>query len=501
MRILQVSENYSAGGLEKFVTCFSEELVKQGHESFLALGNLRCSDSRPAFQTAIFEDFHFGKNASETNSELIADIDRLCEIIQEHSIDFMIIHPFFSFFPAIAASKIMEVPTSYVIHGTRSCTFPIGPVDNALFRVALDISVDHVFTTQEWFRKLVHPSIPSSILRNPIPIDFDMRSDDSALLMTKSWTLCSRLDADKRDSIINLLSWMNDLEIEHLDIFGEGTCQAELAEYADSNGLNGKIAWHGFNDHWLSFAMEHNAGVIGLGRVAIESLSANLPVILLGVEGGICGVVDRHLFDLSKDSNFGRMGIATLDDPKQLKSQLSDYYANPAIYLLGEETRKDFAASEAVRKCVGVYESLIREAGLKKVSAWKDFVDSLRIAPEQNTPFVISPTFAYLLKECFLLFSPVAEARNSLISAELWADGVISDMESNDRDQSIISDQASRKQDIDSQQETIDEMDRKLEDTVETIARLQSSKPFRLWSAISRRKQRVMDALRPRKEI
>ncbi|EOS52878.1 glycosyltransferase [Adlercreutzia caecimuris] len=423
MNILQVSENYSAGGLEKFIDTISEALVACGHRSILAVGNLKVRGDGPKFQEKVADDFGFKANAAETLRQYVSDIDRLCALIEEFDIDAVLIHPYFSLFPAIAAARIMKVPVAYVAHGIGSCTFTTTETHNTLFRIAVDSDVDKVFVTQSVFKSFFLSETPVSLLRNPVA-EGKTRSFGSALLQGRRWALCSRLDGDKLQAIEQIVSWLPLLGIEGLDVFGIGAHEESLRQFAEAHGVAERIAWHGFRESWLEEALELDAGVIGLGRVAIEALAANMPVILLGVNGGICGLVDDDLYDLSADNNFGMADIPTLNSAQTLAGQLDDYYADPSRYLFGDRTRELFSASRAVAQLEVFYENSVLTAQSRSDSGWGGFVNALRIAPEQETPYALSLAFVYLLKNEFSLSLPFPATRNSLFISKRWADSV-----------------------------------------------------------------------------
>lgn len=414
MNILQVTEQYTMGGLEKFIDALSEEFQARGNRTYLAIGNYNApSDALAKGQDTVFSDFGFKDNASQSIASFNEDVERLCEIIEEYGIDFVLIHPFYSLFPALTAAKLMEIPAFYVIHGRGSCSFSMQSNINALFRVALDCSVNHIFVTQQLFQNYLQPGAASSILRNPIN-GIAKRDRESALLKTRYWAICSRLDPMKEKAIKDILVKLPNLDIDHLDIYGDGPSSEVLQAFANNHGLSDRITWHGHKADWLARATENDCGVIGLGRVAIEALAANLPVLLLGIEGGICGLVDRNIFEQSQCNNFGKAGLPVVDSIEELNGQLNELLANPEPYLLSEETHNLFFKSQVADDCLQVCRQFVDSKVNKLTSEWRTFAKVLKDLPALQESYSTSVHFAHAVFCSFIASVPFAVTRNAL---------------------------------------------------------------------------------------
>lgn len=418
MNVLQVTDRYSEGGLEKFIDLFSSELACQGHRSYLAVGTLDASEASLLSQTAIFEDFGFKYGVSESVQSYLEDIDRLCQIILECRIDLVLIHPFYSLYPAVAAAQLSKVPVAFVLHGLISASYPLTFSEHALYRLAVDSSINCLFSVQRMLGATVTKNVPVYHLKNPID-HLEMRPCESDLLKSKKWAICSRIDSYKVESIKRFLLWLPELEIEHVDVYGDGDCLEQLQSFVEAAGLSHMISWHSFDLLWREKVREKNCGVIGLGRVAIEALAINLPVIMLSVDGNPYGLIDHALFDQSKDANFSRADISTLSDPKQLQSQLDCLMSDPSPFLLGADALSQFSAKVTVDAFLDAVTTERGVIGLRLVPAWADMVEALRMEDDKAFPYLDVLERDNILWDCFHAAVPQEPARSALLLSSL----------------------------------------------------------------------------------
>lgn len=418
MNILQVTERFSEGGLEKFIGSLTSELQRRGHECYLAVGDLERTSNLPFRDSDIFDSFRFQNGFNESVGDFVGDVDRLCQLISKFDIDYVVVHPFYSLYPAVAAAKIMKKPVAFILHGALSATFPLTFSENALYRLAVDSSIDCIFSVQRELGKSVTQNAPVTHIKNPIEKK-PMRSASSDAIRSKRWALCSRIDDYKIDSIRLFLSWVPELDIDHIDVYGGGPRVEELKRFAQETGLSRMLTWHSFDPEWQDKIRESNAGVIGVGRVAIEALAMNLPVLMLSVDDNPYGLVDRSLFEASKDANFSRPDSPVLNGPERLQAQLDCLLQDPRQFLFGEEAASLFSVEavadtflETVRPSEGSIASRI-------VPAWKDVVDELRMVDDQDSPYFHVLERKNTLWNCFHLDAFQESARSALLLSAL----------------------------------------------------------------------------------
>lgn len=409
MNILHVTEGFTSGGLEQSIDSFSKEMLVRNHKIYLAAGAYTHGASSSIDPKNIYESFNFSKRTDITIGEYIADVNRLCQIIKCKNIDLIIIHPFYSLYPAICAAKLLSIPAVYMVHGIASLSFPGSAPENALFRICIDLSIDHVFTVNEYVTKSISKSqTPISTLNNPVTAKSISRP-----VQNKHWAIASRLDDDKIEGIIAILEWVPQLDIEHIDIYGDGNRASMLQERVRQLGLEGVIDFHPYNRDWLNEVSRNCMGVIAFGRTAIEALAVNLPVLLINARESPCGLVNDQLFCLSLSSNFSSLITPRLKTPEELQSQLSDLYQNPEKYNFGNRVRNLYSAQRICDEFTKQTSNLT----VRTLYGWPDFFRMLDKLPDQNASLFNSEILPQILENCFSAYTADPSSKNSLILA------------------------------------------------------------------------------------
>ena len=300
MNILIVSESFTAGGLETHIKTLYEKL--RDHNTFtFSFGKYKDSSLLP--DAAIATSFFFSPNC--TVEEFLNDVDRLTDIVDSKKIDCIVIHPFYSCFPAVIASQLTKTPAVYTYHGTASFTFPNRINEIILFRYALEELISSVFCVNDNAREqiLLHCYARcASFIPNSVD---SMKYKKHNVVCNRRWAYISRLDEDgeKERTVHLLLSQMDRLGIEKLDIFGDGNCRNRLEEYVKGSGYADKVRFMGFRDNLFQCLDSGYNGIIGMGRVALEGLSMGYPTLLAGY-GQLCCIIDKDTFPRLYKRNF-----------------------------------------------------------------------------------------------------------------------------------------------------------------------------------------------------
>lgn len=402
----------------------------------MAVGRLAPSSNPSIDPCRVSSGYGFAKYNSETIEEYISDVERLSELIRGNAIDVILAHPFYSLFPAVAAAKISEVPIVYFFHGSISSSFVSSVFEQALFMLDLSTSVDYAFSVQTRIKDAFSDYLPIDVIRNPVALD---KEEDLAIgsVENKRWALCSRLDEGKLRSVKSLLRWLPCLDIDYLDIYGDGAGRESLMELAESLSCECEIVWHSYNSEWLSEAKRHCCGVIGFGRVAIEALAANLPVILLNSNGNPYGVVDKELLKKSIGVNFSSPDVFCINDPERLNSQLMTLYEDPSPFLFGREVRQSYSLQHIADELLRVSQKLSDGNCYRNVAEWGTFLEQAREIECKDAPYLSEPRFFRKLWDVFDLSVFQPNVRLSFYSAIGNLDTLALHAESSARDADI----------------------------------------------------------------
>lgn len=338
MNILVLADGFAKGGMESQIDTYYHYLKKDnniiyGFANYIKDDYLKDAD--------IHTNFHFSFNS--TISEFLEDVNNLIEIINTNKIDVIHVHPFYCIFPAVFAANITNTKLVYTYHGRVSINFCQTDTDSLLFEFFVETFIQKIFCVSssgvKWFEKYRK----NQAVLFPNIID-DNKYQKHLIKNNKKWALVSRLDNDKEKEIIELLNILPNVKIDRIDIFGDGNRKDYLIKYVTEHDLNNKVKFMGYKKNLYDELKDYN-GVIGLGRVAIESLIMGYPTLLIGY-GKIYGLIDSKKYTLLEKENFVPTDLEVIDY-KKLNKELDNLYnkKNEKKYYLRLKAKKTFGTS------------------------------------------------------------------------------------------------------------------------------------------------------------
>ncbi len=332
MKVLIVSNQFTKGGLETHIYTLYQQL-KIDNDFFFAFSKF---DSKLEFPSdRLFVDFDF--SFSSTITSFCNDVERLVKIINTYKIDVIQVHPSYCLFPTIIASHITKVPMVYTYHGMSSLSFVNEINDTLALELMLNIGTTNILSVTQYgldFLKTMNCNrgifLPNSINCGTFK--------KTCVKSNKKWALISRLDSDKTGEIIKLLSWFPTIDIKQIDIYGTGNEEQIIKEYVEKQKLN--VVFKGHVDDLSNKIINKYNGVIGLGRVALEGLCLNYPVLLIGY-GKILGLVNKEKYNTLKKYNFVNMYMPEICK-EELNESLKNINSNLDEYQLRDIAKMDF---------------------------------------------------------------------------------------------------------------------------------------------------------------
>jgi len=406
MRILIVCDNFTKGGLETHIYSLYEAL-KKDNEMFFAIGNYETELPMP--EENIWNNFNFGVNASL--QEFCSDVDRLIDIINEKNIDVINVHPFYALFPAIFAAHLTNTKVVYTVHGLASFNFTNFVNDTALFQYAFESSVNKVLSVNEIgveaFRTMNYENV--SLLPNGIN---GVVFKETKINSNKSWALLSRLEVDKVNEIKKFFDILPELDIKKIDIYGDGSCRKELEDYVSKLNLN--IEFKGHTDNVSEALLDKYTGIIGTGRVALEGMCMNYPVILIGY-GKICGMITEDIYNKVSSYNFVTKTlneISLIDLKNQvIKVNTGDF----SKYMLREIVLKDRDINIISKKYLNELNDTRFYVQNNMIDLYND-IKKLMKSGDANFNFYKSTNVFYLLKNYVEHFSKNIVLKNLFVA-------------------------------------------------------------------------------------
>ncbi|MBQ7715836.1 MAG: glycosyltransferase [Clostridia bacterium] len=294
-KILIVSDSFSKGGLETHIYSLYSKL-KEDHDFYFAFNSFDSSFDIPSDR--IYTGFHFGWN--ESTDEFCEDVDRLVQIVECFGIDVINVHPFYAIFPSIFASNITRTKLVYTYHGIISANFTQLINDTVLFEYAFESSVGKVLAVSRSGIDTFKTFNYHNVVLFPNGIDSSLYVE-SRINFNKTWCIFSRLDQDNAADIKRFFEYLPKLEIDKIDIYGDGSYRETLESYVKEHGLN--VEFLGYSDKLFEVLKDKYTGCIGISRSAMEGVCMNYPVILIG-RGKVVGAIDDEIFDAARDYNF-----------------------------------------------------------------------------------------------------------------------------------------------------------------------------------------------------
>lgn len=325
--ILIISENFLNGGLETNILSQVKYLKSNYNINF----HLICENFYDTKDLPFKNIFNLKLGANLYSIDFINSVEKIVEYIKKHKIELIHIHPFYSLFPACVAASISKIPCFYTIHGPSSLSsFENSLNGQILNKTFLSKGIDKLLVVAEYLKSdALTYSNEVEVIENSINTEV---FNENIIQHNKSWALISRLDREKSLPIIALIKLINKLPIKKLDIYGDGTEYNSIKSIIDKLKVSHIVALKGSSDNISASIYNKYNGVIGMGRVCIESMSMNLPTILMSYDGIVSAISQENFFQYAS-TNFSARGfdILNLDD---IINEFNNIYKNEKKFLL-----------------------------------------------------------------------------------------------------------------------------------------------------------------------
>ena len=351
MRILHLVRIFGFGGAENHVRDLANVIDEMGHEVFIIARNGKQNDL-------------LNKGVKFFNirmSDLLApyQIFSVARFVKRHGIEVIHAHQRLPVFIGSMAGKIAGIPVVVTVHGHTQYD-----VRSPMVRKMVD---KFIFVRQSTFDEAEGYGIPSEkclLIQNGVRI-VDSRD------MRDNYSLCYISRIDKRHSqVISMV--MNkvldpffrrfpDLKF---NIVGDGDHLEEIRSEADSiNRQIGRSAViiHGYMQN-VSEIIKKSGLVLGVGRVAIETLACGVPVLSVN-QKYFGGLVSRENYLFFRKNNFVAYGLESPDENKLIR-EVENYFLNIQHWqeeatLLQKKIDEDFNIIKITSSIIELYHDLI----------------------------------------------------------------------------------------------------------------------------------------------
>lgn len=357
MKILLIVKNFDVGGTEVNVCQLANGLSARGHKVHVASKNGRQVELLDA--GVIHHEFNFSE------LRFVLNAFKLCRLVKEHEI--MIVHGNQRMAISLAAivANRSNVPSVGTVHGKFK-----QDIRSGFIRKLLDQIIVVAPNRINGVKGGACLKSKTKVIYNSIPLP-DIKSCDRN--GEKMRLVCvSRIDRKHGSFLEQLITEvmptiLNEFEQVELQILGDGSHFGYLSDLLaglDDERLQGSVTLMGYQSDPIEI-MRDAGLVFGVGRVAIEALMVNTPVI--SANSLFCGgLVTMDNYESMKYDNFvsrnaeaftGEVLISHLSHFLEISEEVqSDHFE------LCERARADFSSSKMLDETLSVY-SLLLEGG------------------------------------------------------------------------------------------------------------------------------------------
>ncbi|AEH46347.1 glycosyltransferase [Parageobacillus thermoglucosidasius] len=380
MKILIITEKFMYGGLETQIIGQVKYLKSHGHKIFLATGEIHKQFAENLLIDGLITGLPIDSNA--TADDLYFVVEKLSEFIAENEIDLIHAHPFTSFIPATFLATKCEIPLVITIHGPSSYKSMYGefydqllrtltfPISNLIFCVSDEVKTVAQSYTDENKLKILNNAVDTFLFKT------------AEMTNNGIWAVVSRIDSQKVIGIKDFIYKADKTNIQSIHVFGDGDSLEDLKDFVKNNIHSTNVEFKGLSTQIYKDLSKGYNGIAGMGRVVLEGLSMNLPVILIGYDG-VKGLVDEKMLLKSKYWNYSGRGLKSINDI-DLQECLLDLKSNPEKYRMRKWIEK--YASE--RHVWSNYISLVSNINFEKYSILEHVYNLFKSHLGKNIPYL-----------------------------------------------------------------------------------------------------------------
>ena len=288
MNILMALSQLEVTGAEVYGTVLSDELIRRGNKVYIV------SDTLTKPTNAQYEKIEFNKRKLK---DRIGQVKKLLKIIKEKDIQVVHAHSRASSWSCAIACRIAKIPLITTIHGRQ----PVH-LSRKLVKAFGDYSLsvcenirDHVINDLK-----VKPE-NITVLRNMINTKEYQKSSLENNGNKKIISIIGRLSGPKGDVTYNLLNILHRRKDFQIQVIGGKEVPPRFKKFT------GNVEFLGYVNN-VSEKIRESTIVIGAGRVAVEAILCEVPVLAIG-EAESIGIVTNDRLKIALKSNFGDISL------------------------------------------------------------------------------------------------------------------------------------------------------------------------------------------------
>jgi len=353
MRILHLVRGFGFGGAENHVRDLANVLDEMGHEVYIM--------ARSGKQNDLLNKGVKFINIRMSDLSAPYQIFKIARFVKRYGIEVIHAHQRLPVFIGSMAGQIAGLPVVATVHGHTQYD-----VRSPLVRKMID---KFIFVRQSTFDEAKGYGIPakkSLLIQNGVRI---VNSQDPG----DYYSLCYISRIDKRHSqvismVMNkvLVPFFRQFPELKFNIVGDGDHLEEMRNEADFvNRQIGRtvVIIHGYMQD-VSEIIKKSGLVLGVGRVAIETLACGVPVLSVN-QKYFGGLVSRENYSFFRKNNFVAYGLESTDENK-LTREVQYYFNNIKHWqeeaaILQKQIDEDFNIFKITASITDIYSELTKK--------------------------------------------------------------------------------------------------------------------------------------------
>ncbi|WP_141335091.1 MULTISPECIES: glycosyltransferase [unclassified Paenibacillus] len=312
LQVLMVLDQLNIGGTETYTLSLTRELLRKGASVLIAAKKGKLLEPFLGLGCPVYEIDFVGDDYERDEANRSAHMAMLQSIIRTEKIDLVHAHQVPSGIVALEAARTLRVPFLFTVHGTY--------YDPAFLSV-LRRSATVTCVSPAVLRMLQNAGIQAFVVPNGVdpseyhPLDTAYRSylrrklglpQQAPVVM-----YASRLSWEKADiceETIHALTLMKQTDYPDLQllIVGGGKKQDEIQQIVESKNEQTQSPFIHYAGEILNMNAYYSISdcVIGTGRISLEAMSCERPLIAVGSKG-FCGLVKPQRYEQIWNCWFG----------------------------------------------------------------------------------------------------------------------------------------------------------------------------------------------------
>ncbi|MFS0764186.1 glycosyltransferase [Peribacillus phoenicis] len=369
IRVLMVLDTMDVSGTETHVLSLVKELQSRGIYTAVVTGK-GSMISRLRETGCKVHQMNFPKTLTINSNEESPLLNSLVELLRKEQITLVHGHQIISGYLSAKAAKLSNIPFVFTLHGTY---FQKSDIKSVLQ------FTDAAVAVSEPVKKHIQPLFPKniSVIANGIDTaDFspspslELRRKMNIPLNAKVILYCSRITRHKAKICMLLIKACRDLKLKdipnlHVIIIGNGSQLKDIKNVAASIQSLYKEEFIHFTGEQKNVKDFYALAdyVVGTGRVALEAMACERPVISCG-NLGYFGAVNKKNFQQAWECYFGDHAAKQTCSQAILYRDLRNLHLSNAGAQTGRDLRKlvlkQFDIKKNILPLIELYESTIQ---------------------------------------------------------------------------------------------------------------------------------------------